>query len=133
MEQLLQNYIKSFKIHVGTKTTDLVLHEFLAKVYDNFFNNLHTILEKRQDLWLDKSIDCDNASKTMMELLESEKSLLEWLVKEKNSIGMDNLLRWLMDNLEWLIGTAKWFIESEIEEDNEDKPKLWIKIWLTNK
>lgn len=121
MDQLLSNYLKSFKIHVGTKTTDLVLHEFLAKVYELQFDIVHTILEKRQDLWLDPSIDCDKASSSMMTLLESEKSILEGMIKEKNSIGMDNMLRSHLDNLESLIGTAKGFVEEEEEDIEEEK------------
>jgi len=50
MEQFLQNYLKSFKIHVATKTTDIVIHEYLAKVYEFMFDVLHTVSEKRQDL-----------------------------------------------------------------------------------
>lgn len=133
MDKLLQNYIKMFQIHVGTKTTDKVLHEFLADVYDNFFNTLHTILEKRQDLWLDPSIDCDKASSSMITLLESEKSILEEMVKEKNSVGMDNLLRTHLDTLEGLIGTAKGFVEIEEEKEDDEKPKLWIKTGLIKK
>ena len=131
MNELIQNYLKSFKLHVGTKTTDKVLHEFLADVYEFFFKAMHTIQEKRQDLWLDKSIDCKTASESMMTLLESEKEVLESMIKEKNSCGMDNLLRWLVDELEGLMGTAKGFIEEEEDEIEEPKdlPKIWaIKI-----
>lgn len=132
MEQLLQNYIKSFKIHVATKTTDKVLHDFLADVYGFFFDVIHTLSEKRQDLWLDPSIDCDKASSSMMTLLQSEKDVLEKMVKEKNSYGMDDQLRTLLNTLEWLMGTAKWFIEDEKEEKSE-MPKLGIPTPLSKK
>lgn len=124
MKTLLQNYIDSFLIHVATKTTDKVLHEFLADVYEFKFKVLHTIAEKRQDLGLDEAEDCDVATKEMMTLLESEKSELERMVKESNSIWMDNLLRGLLDELEWLIGTAKWFVKQEMEEEEpEEEPE----------
>lgn len=123
MEQLLMNYLKSFKIHVATKTVDKVLHDFLADVYELLFDILHTVSEKRQDLWIDAKIDCDKAVMSMITLLESEKSILEWMVKEKNSIGMDDLLRSHVNSLESLIWTAKWFQEKE-EEYKEETSKV---------
>jgi len=67
-----------------------------------------------------------------MTLLESEKALLESMVKDKNSFGMDNLLRTHLDEIEGLIGTAKGFLEKEEvgPKDNKelkDMPKLGIK------
>lgn len=125
MDKLLQNYISSFNTHVGTKTTDIVLHEFLAKVYEFNFNALHTISEKRQDLGMDESIDCDVAAEEMMKVLESEKAILEGMIEENNSYGMDDLLRGLMNELEWLIGAAQGFVkEEEIEDETEtEEPK----------
>lgn len=112
-KQLITNYIEILKLHVGTKTTDIVLHNFLKDVYELLFVILHDISEKEQDLWLEDSIDCEEASTDMMEILDSTKEYLESRIKEKNSAGMDNLLRSLVDKLEWTIGTAKWFTKDE--------------------
>lgn len=135
MDQLLQNYLKVLKLHFGTKTTDLFLHQYLETVYTKFFEVLHTISEKRQDLSIDPSIDCDKASLSVCTLLESEMEILESMVNEKNTKGMDNLLRSLLDDLEFLYGNAQGFKKEEMEGDmwDSEKPKLWIKTGLIKK
>ena len=112
-KQLITNYIDSLKLHVGTKTTDIVLHNFLKDVYELLFVIVHDISEKEQDLWLEDSIDCEEATSDMMDILENTKEYLETRIKEKNTPWMDNLLRSLVDQLEWLMGTAKGFSKDE--------------------
>ena len=112
-KQLITNFLDSFKAHVATKTTDIVLHQFLEKVYEFEFKVLHTISEREQDLWLEDSMDCEEATSEMMSVLDNTKEYLETKIKEKNTPWMDNLLRSLVDELEWLYGTAKGFTKDE--------------------
>ena len=136
MEQLLSLYTKMLKLHIGTKTTDLLFHQASEWFYDLGFKLFHTISEKRQDLGLDPSIDFDDAGSSAMSILEAQKEIIEGMIKEKNSAGMDNLLRALADELEFAIGTAKGFVKEEekeeIEEidDSKELPKLGIKTPL---
>ena len=40
------------------------------------------------------------------------------MVEENNSVGMDNLLRGLIDSLEGKIGDCKAFLEEEAEDND---------------
>lgn len=107
--------------HIRTKTTCPLFHEKSEDFYNLLFDVFHEIMEKRQDLWLDETADENTAYKSTYEAIEKVKTSLESMVKESNSVGMDNLLRGLIDKLEFACGTARGFIKEE-EEEKEESP-----------
>lgn len=116
--------------HIETKTTESQFHEKSQEFYEILFDCFHQISEKMQDTEENKPADCKIAIQSTYDSLESAKSIIEDMIWEKQTIWMDNLLRWLFDKLEWACWNAKAFIEKESEEMEKEieKPKMWIKI-----
>lgn len=112
--------------HIETKTVNNLFHEKSQDFYELLFDCFHTISEKKQDIWEDNPADCDKAIQDTNNALNEVKSILETMIEEKQTVWMDNLLRWLVDKLEFAIWNAKWFIE----EEEEIQPK---KILLKRK
>ena len=101
MDRLFQIYKRLLELHIGTKTNDLLFHQASEDFYTLLFDVFHQISEKRQDIKLDNPIDCEKAEQEAYDLIEEAKSELESMVSEDNSVGMDNLLRGLVDKLEF--------------------------------
>ncbi len=116
MEELFNLYKQVLLAHIQTKTTCPLFHEKSAAFYELLFEVFHTISEKRQDLGLDKAPDEYQLVKQTYDNIEKAKASLEAMVKEKNSVGMDNLLRGLVDKLESECGNAKALLAEEQEE-----------------
>lgn len=102
--------------HIRTKTNDALFHEKSAQLYELIFEVFHTVMEKRQDLWLDEPLDCDIASQKTYDAITDTKDILETMLEKKNSIGMDNLLRGLVDKLD----SACWLVQSLLKEEEEE-------------
>ena len=64
----------------------------------------------------DEPYDCEEAVNDSVSALERALEIVEDMVSEKNTVGMDNLLRGLADELETHIGNARAFQEEEKEE-----------------
>lgn len=124
MDKIFNLYKMVLLAHIGTKTNDPLFHEKSAGFYELLFDVFHTISEKKQDIGLDESLDCEIARKTSYDALEKAKEIVGSMISKDNSIGMDNLLRGLYDKLETACGSAKSFIEEE-EEDEEEEPKKY--------
>lgn len=118
MERLFGIFEQLLLLHIGTKTNDPLFHEKSAAFYQIVFDIFHEVSEKNQDIWEDKPVDCEEARQETYDLLEEAKELLEEMIEEDNSYGKDNLLRWLVDKLEFQCWNAKGFIEEE--EKDED-------------
>lgn len=102
--------------HIRTKTNDALFHEKSAQLYELIFEVFHTVMEKRQDLWLDEPMDCSIAAQKTYDAIEDTKEILETMIEKKNSVWMDNLLRWLVDKLD----SACWLAQSLIKEEDEE-------------
>jgi hypothetical protein len=80
-------------LHIGTKTNDIVFHQTSESFYNLLFDVFHTISEKRQDTQEDKPVDCEKAGKEAYDILEKAKSIIEDMIEESQTYGMDDLLR----------------------------------------
>jgi regulator of replication initiation timing len=107
--------------HIATKTSYSQFHEKSAEFYELAFDCFHLIGEKMQDLGLKDALDDEDAVNQSYKDLMDLKDALNEMVKEKNSVWMDNLLRGLVDRAESACGNARAFIEEESDE-YEKKP-----------
>ena len=121
MEKLFSIYKRLLELHIQTKTTDLVFHQASEKFYDLMFSVFHDISEKRQDNELDVAIDCEVAWQEAYDLLEEAKAEIESMIEWENTKWMDNLLRGIVDKLEFACWTARGFVKKEKEEEEESK------------
>lgn len=126
--KLFELYKKVLIAHIESKTTYSQFHEKTQEFYELLFECFHSISEKKQDLGLDKPTDDETLTKQVYDSLEEAKSYLETMIKWKNSVWMDNLLRGLCDKLENACWNAKAFIEEEQEEVKEPKKVLNNKL-----
>ncbi len=117
LKKLFDIYRQLLLIHIGTKTVDNTFHKFTEWLYELLFDIFHTISEKNQDIWDAEALDCEKAKKDAYELVEDAKALLSDMIEENNSYGMDNLLRWLYDKIEFACGDVRSFIHNEEEDD----------------
>lgn len=124
MDKLLLQVFELFHVlfdtHIRTKTTDRLFHEDSAQFYEAAFEAYHKIYERLIDLWMMPSLNCEEARTQnlakMVELLDK----ITAAVDKNNSIGLDNLLRGLVDSLEDKVGNAKAFTYEEKVEDKEE-------------
>ncbi len=120
MEKRLDEVFSLYKTvllaHIGTKTDEPLFHEKSADFYEVLFKVFHLVSEKRQDVKADEPYDCEEAVNDSVSALERALEIVEDMVSEKNTVGMDNLLRGLADELETHIGNARAFQEEEKEE-----------------
>ena len=123
LDQVFALYKKALLAHIATKGTASQFHEKSAEFYEAIFDVFHAVSEKRQDLGLSEPMDCGEAGKVAYDALSETLSIVEDLIKEKNSVGMDNLLRGLADKLEGHIGDACAFLEEEEEDEYEEEPE----------
>lgn len=107
--------------HLATKACYSQFHEKTESTYETLFDIIHSIGEKRVDLWLDTIDEEETIVQDTYDLVDEAKTILESMVKEKNSIGMDNLLRGLCDKVESECGNLRAFIEEEKDEYEEEK------------
>lgn len=121
METLLQLYVKMLKLHIATKTVDITFHQVSEWFYTLLFDVFHQIAEKRVDTQEDKPVDCEKAGKEAYDILEKAKDIIEDMIEESQTYGMDDLLRSHANSLETACGTARGFVEEE------DEPKLGLK------
>lgn len=102
--------------HIQTKTTNSQFHEKSQEFYELLFDVFHNISEKRVDIELDTVPDDEESIKRAYDAIEEAKTIIESMVKDDNSVGMDNLLRGLADKLEFACGNARAFTEEGSEE-----------------
>jgi len=133
MEKLLSLHNLLLKLHIKTKTVCSQFHEKSAAWYEFAFDVFHELAEKRQDLWLDAPTMEETAYQEYYDNLLLIRWILESMVKEKNSIGMDNLLRGKLDELEWHIWDAKAFLSEDKEEYKEKSEESPMEKWLKPK
>lgn len=127
MKDLFSAFKNLLDIHIAVKTSYPLLHEHTEKAYELAFDCFHQISEKRQDLQLDKSMDDEEVVKQAYKDMEDLKQALYDMVKEKNSVGMDNLLRGLADRAESICGDLRGFVEQEKDEYEPKKTVLPMK------
>ena len=121
LQRLLEIHNEVLIKHIETKTVFSQFHEKTEAMYETLFDTFHQIAEKRQDIEVDSPADEETAPQEVYDLIEEAKTIVEAMVKEKNSVGMDNLLRGLVDKLEFQCGNARAFINEE--KDEEEAPK----------
>jgi len=122
MEKLFSIYKRMLELNIWTKTTDLLFNKASMWFYELLFTVFKQISEKRQDNEIDATITSKMAWIEANSLLKDAKEELEKMIKEDNSLGMDNLLGHLLDKLEVAYGSSKCFIqEEEIKEKEEEK------------
>lgn len=112
--------------HIATKTSYPLLHEHTKKAYELAFDCFHKIGERMMDLDLKDPLDDDEAVEQAYKDMEDLKQALYDMIKEKNSVGMDNLLRGLADRAEDICGDLKGFLNTENEEYEKKDKKVMM-------
>lgn len=112
--------------HIGTKTTASRFHEKSAEWYEFALEVRHSIGEKLQDIEVMDPISCDDASDQAYKDLEDLKNTLISMCKENKDIGMDNLIRGLIDQAQGHCGNARAFVNEheEYEEEKTEKKSM---------
>lgn len=123
------SYVKLVTAHIRTKTEEPVFHEKSAAFYEAMFEVLHEIGEKSEDVGMPiaEEKECSVVAREVLDSLVSVKEAIEAQIAKKNSVGTDNLLRGLVDKLEFQIGNAKALVDDEEEEyetAKEEKRKI---------
>jgi len=126
LARLNQIFNSVLQNHIATKATYSQFHEKTQQTYETLFDVIHEIGEKRVDLWLDTIKDEDTIVQDTYDLVDEAKSIIYDMVKEKNSIGMDNILRGFADKLEFECGDLRAFIEEEKDEEMDKTEKKAI-------
>ena len=111
-EKAVLAYIEMLKIHINTKTTDIVFHKATEEFYEILFKVAHEIWEKYVDLW-GKVIDTnlDKQKNRAYELIDSlRKDIQEYAKNNEITLGTEDLLGSLVNDLENIQWTAKGFI-----------------------
>ena len=124
MDRLFQLYKIVLLAHIRSKTVDSVFHAKSEEFYELLFEVFHTISEKNQDMGVDPAGNEDLLIQQTYDAIEEAKTIVESMVKDKNSVGTDNLLRGFADKLEFACGNARAFIEDEKEDYSELKSML---------
>ena len=109
-----------FKTHIRTKTTDRLFHTDSPEFYQFAFDAFHKIYERAIDLWILPNLDGDKAKSQTMDSLVELQTIIESMIKDKQTTGMDNLLRGLADELEDKIWNMKSFI-CDVEEEKKEE------------
>ena len=112
MEKLFDLFKKVLIAHINTKTTNHLFHVKSQVFYELLFDCFHQISEKEQDFSQNME-DAETLISDTYDALEEAKTIIEKMVKEKNTIGMDNLLRGLADKLEFACLKCSCFIKEE--------------------
>ncbi len=112
-KKALEVYLELLQIHINTKTTDIVFHEKTADFYEKLFEISHKIGERYIDL--DGQLRDDNLESQKQrayDIIKNLKNEIENYVNNNSlSLGTDDLLWGLADELEDLEWTAKAFIK----------------------
>jgi hypothetical protein len=111
LDRIFRLFRSVLDAHIGTKGVDSLFHEKSAAFYEAIFSAYHLISEKEQDIEQSKPIDCQKAAETAYGALEEAKGIVEDMVKDNDGIGMDNLLRGIVDKLESSCGDARAFTD----------------------
>lgn len=114
-DKILDLAIDIFRIHMRTKTLCPLFHEKSVPAYEFGISAWHKLSEKLEDL--DKKTyendDLFDMKAQAYEDVEEIKRELEAKLKEKNTPGMDNLLRSLLDEVEGICGNLRGFITED--------------------
>jgi hypothetical protein len=114
MEKLFELFKVVLLAHIKTKTVDSLFHEKSQAFYELLFDCFHQISEKEQDISPNME-DAEPLISDTYDALEEAKTIIEKMVKNDNTIGMDNLLRGLADKLEFACGNALALVKEEKE------------------
>lgn len=108
----LQAYIEMLEIHIDTKTTDIVFHQTTEKFYETLFDIAHSIWEKHVDLWGTLRTDTleDKKQKAYDIITNLKKELEDYKRNHEISLGTEDLLGSLANDLEDIQGTSKAFL-----------------------
>ena len=91
--RLFEIYKLILLAHIETKTVFSQFHEKSQEFYETLFEVFHTISEKRQDLGIDDPADEETIAQETCDNIDEAKKIVCDMIKGKNTVGMDNLLR----------------------------------------
>lgn len=112
-EKALKAYIDMLRLHIDTKTTDVVFHETTEGFYETLFKVAHEIWEKHVDLggsFEDSSLD-DKKTKAHEIIKNLRKDLEDFKENNEVSLGTEDLLGSLANDIENIEGTSRWFLK----------------------
>lgn len=112
-QKALTAYLEMLQIHINTKTSDLLFHEKTADFYEKLFEVAHQIGERYVDL--DGQLRDDSLylqKQRAHDIIKNFKNELEQYVENNSlTLGTDDLLGGLADELEDIHGTSKAFLK----------------------
>lgn len=111
---------KILTTHVSNIWTDPTFHEFL-NIYNKILVIVHDIGEKSAAIWEPiETILNEDARQEIYDTIDEFKIEIEDYIKaDKPTIWADNMLRWIVEQLEQLCISAYWFIEEDNQEDDD--------------
>ncbi|NVP17997.1 hypothetical protein HUU51_04740 [Candidatus Gracilibacteria bacterium] len=111
-QKALEAYTEMLQIHIDTKTTDLLFHKETESFYDTLFEVAHKIGERYVDL--DGELvggSLSSKKKRANEIIANLKREIEdYQANNELTLGTDDLLGGLADDLEDIEGTSKAFL-----------------------
>ena len=116
-------------VHVSNKGTDPTHHEF-TNIYNDILVIAHDIGEKLSDIGepLETSTNEEFRQSVYDSIEELKTEIEDFVSTDKPTIGADNMLRGIVDDLEGLCNKANSFIvECEQEEETPETEKKEIK------
>lgn len=128
-------FIKLFDLHIRTKTLDHTYHEILKDAYEKFFDVMHKIWEKMEDIGIpiNDETDIDTMKQEWYDYVEEMKQSIEGSISDAPSIWFKKLLEDFCDDLENLCGNMRSFVEKEESEKREGKTSNWTIGWKLSK
>ena len=117
--RLLKIYTRLLEIHIATKTTNSPFHRDTETAYNTAFDCLHLIAEMKQDLQMDNSLTCEEVAQETYNLVEEIKDILKENIDW--DIWMDNLVRWLYQDVNSICWTLRGYVKEEKEEGYEEE------------
>ncbi|MDD3793537.1 MAG: hypothetical protein PHI37_01900 [Candidatus Gracilibacteria bacterium] len=111
-KKALKAYTEMLQIHIDTKTKDLLFHKETENFYEALFEIAHKIGERYVDLdgeIIDSSLS--SKKKRANEIIVNlKKEIEDYQANNELTLGTDDLLGGLADDLEDMEGTSKAFL-----------------------
>ena len=115
-------------MHIATKGTDEQYYNASESMYVSLFEAYHRSLEAMVDAGIKDGIDWKTARKWTYSAIDQAKLELEKLVETNKDIAVDNVLRGLVEDIWFQLGTARsLLLGKEVEiKDKEPTEEPWV-------
>ena len=117
-EKVFDLYRRLLEIHIATKTSDTTFHKDSAAFYESAFDFFHSVMEGMTDAGKAASMDSAAAKKETASILNELKKIAEDMVNNNDDIAIDNILRGVVEDLGFQVGTMKGILGTGSEPEN---------------